>query len=234
VCGREAVEVLSPKGNFSAMYPIQAEAECVSFGDNGRLYLGTGNYVSVLDTETGLINEWTVLDERSIITSVAVSGENVFVADAGTATVWVFDSLGMLQSVIEDFFVPSPYFDVAAAAGGLAWIVDPGRHTIALYNAAGERSAAFGRYSPAVDGFGGCCNPANIALRADGTIITAEKGIMRVKLFDQNGDFRGLAAAPEDFPFYDSEIDVVSGSSNEILVLSPLARKICVFEEIEI
>ena len=233
VCGGRTVVILNPAGIQTAEYPIETMAECIAGDEAGIVYLGTGDHVSVLDTTSGQVTEWTVLDERSIITSIAVSHDRVFVADAGTRRVWVFDSGGMLVNMIEGFVVPSPNFDLAALPDGRVWIVDPGRHTIGLFDQEGRRSVSFGRYSLAADGFSGCCNPTNLAIRGDGSLVTVEKGIIRVKLFGSDGDFVGIAAGPRDFPIYDAGVDIVAGMSGEVLILFPRIRKIFVFEENE-
>ena len=55
-----------------------------------------------------------------------------------------------------------------------------------------------------VDGFCGCCNPVNISIYKgqdssgdDDRIITCEKGLTRVKVYDSFGGFIGVVAGPE-------------------------------------
>ena len=48
-----------------------------------------------------------------------------------------------------------------------------------------------------MDGFCGCCNPVNIALLSDGSFVTCEKGLVRVKVYDSDGAFVGVVAGPE-------------------------------------
>ena len=230
ICGAGGVEILSPDGISMSEYSIDETAECAASGESGIIYLGTDDHVSTIDSANGSTREWATLDERSIITSIAVSGDRVFVADAGTRRVWIFDLSGMLLKMIDGFLVPSPYFDVVKGPDGGVWIVDPGRHSVALYDTEGEKSFSFGRYSMTAGGFTGCCNPTNIAVRSDGSVVTAEKGFMYVKLFGEGGDFLGLVAGGRDFPIYDSEIDLAGGMDGEIYVLSPRARRILVFE----
>ena len=231
LCGDGEIEVLSPTGSRVAGFIIDGTAECAAAGPDGTVYLGTGDHVTVLDPLTGAVTEWAVLDQRSIITSVAVSGGSVFICDAGTRRVWVFDSGGMLENMLDGFLVPSPYFDAASGPDGRAWIVDPGRRSIGLYDGSGVRSSAFGRHSTAPDGFSVCCNPTNIAVTADGSLATSEKGIMRVKLYGSAGGYIGQAAGPGDFPVYDAEIDLAAGAGGELYVLSPRIGRVLVFEE---
>ena len=50
-----------------------------------------------------------------------------------------------------------------------------------------------------VEGFCGCCNPSNIAILADDSFVTCEKGLARVKIYDPEGSFVGVVAGPEQF-----------------------------------
>lgn len=51
---------------------------------------------------------------------------------------------------------------------------------------AGEKTAEFGARGEKPEEFRGCCNPVNVAILADGAIITVEKDPTRVKIFDQD------------------------------------------------
>ena len=48
-----------------------------------------------------------------------------------------------------------------------------------------------------IEGFCGCCNPMNFAIMADGSFVTVEKGLTRVKVYDPQGKFVGVVASPE-------------------------------------
>jgi hypothetical protein len=98
---------------------------------------------------------------------------------------------------IPGFVIPSPYFDLAIADDGLLRVVNPGRHRIEAYTFGGDLEFWWGTYSPNVEGFCGCCNPVNFAILKDGGFVTAEKGLVRVKVYDADGKFAGVVAGPE-------------------------------------
>ena len=85
---------------------------------------------------------------------------------------------------------------------GLLRITNPGEHKIEAWTADGDRELSWGRASYAVEGFCGCCNPVSFALLPDGSHVTCEKGLPRVKTYDEHGEFTGLVAGPEAFPEY--------------------------------
>ena len=94
---------------------------------------------------------------------------------------------------------PSPHLDVAAAPDGTAWVTNPGRHRLEHYSADGQLLRTWGKASAAIAGFTGCCNPTDIAVLPDGRLVTAEKGIPRVKIYKTNGTFESVVAGPESF-----------------------------------
>jgi hypothetical protein len=63
-----------------------------------------------------------------------------------------------------------------------------------------------------IDGFIGCCNPAQISVLADGSFITSEKGMVRIKIYDESGKLLSVVAPPSKFnnPGRAPEVDVDS------------------------
>ena len=82
-----------------------------------------------------------------------------------------------------------------------------------------------------VYGFGGCCNPAHIAQLPCGRIVTSEKGLLRVKVYEPDGKLYAVAAVPRDFPAAEKSLDIATRKANggEILVLVPAARAVQVY-----
>ena len=99
------------------------------------------------------------------------------------------------------------------------------------------------RPSMSVDGFCGCCNPVHIAFRDDGSLVTGEKGLARVKLYDVTGTFAGLVAGADSFPEArvaslscdeDTPVqDLAVDARNRVLVLDPYDKSVRIFEEKE-
>jgi hypothetical protein len=217
-----------------------------------RLYVGMREHVELYERGKR-VAAWPPFGEKAVVTAIAVAAPDVFVADAGNRIVWRCDTSGSVVARIgerdEDrgirgFFIPSPYFDLAVAPDGLLRVVNPAAHRIEAYTFDGDLELHWGKASLAVEGFSGCCNPANIAMLPDGRIVTAEKGLPRVKVYDSEGNFTCAVAGPDAFAIQPSLIeetrpehrldvlDVAIDSRQRILVLDPAARRVRVFERI--
>jgi hypothetical protein len=88
------------------------------------------------------------------------------------------------------------------APDGLLRVTNPGELRIEAYTREGNFELAWGKPSFAIDGFCGCCNPVSFDIFPDGSFVTCEKGLPRVKLYNSHGEFTGVVAGPEAFPEY--------------------------------
>jgi len=82
----------------------------------------------------------------------------------------------------------------------------------------------------AMEGFCGCCNPSNFAFLHDSLFVTSEKAIERVKIYNPDGTFRCVVAAPGQFEEGTKGLDLAVDKQNRILVLDPVKKLIRVFE----
>jgi len=256
VAGDKAVRSFSPAGDFLTEWIFDAEPQCLAVGSSdhvepGCVYVGMKDSVEVRRTETDPSARWPSPGERTVITSIAVAENDVFVADAGNKIVWHYDAEGKLlgrigrrdpDRQIPGFVIPSPHFDVAMAPDGLLRVVNPGMHRIEAYTLEGHLELSWGERGTAIEKFCGCCNPAAMAVLPDGRIVTGEKGIPRVKVYGVLGEFEGVVVGPNTLaprPGSTEEtraehklrpVDLAADSGGRILVLDPGAGLVRVFE----
>jgi hypothetical protein len=207
VAGDRAIRVLDQMGNLQRTIDLASEPGCLTVLADGMTYVGLRDHVEVFDAKGQRLAAWPGLGDRAFVTSIAISGSDVFLADAGNAVVVHCDMTGKLikrigtkgtgESQTSGFVVPSPYFDVAVAPDGLLRVVNPGMCRIEAYTFAGDMEFSWGRNSAKIDGFCGCCNPVNIAMLPDGGYVTVEKGLIRVKVYNADGSLRGVVAGPD-------------------------------------
>jgi hypothetical protein len=81
-----------------------------------------------------------------------------------------------------------------------------------------------------IEGFCGCCNPSHFAFLEDGSFVTSEKGIARVKVYNRLGDLVSVVAGPDQFKEGVEGLDLAIDSKQRIYVLDPLEKAIRVFE----
>ena len=122
-------------------------ATCVTVDENRQIWIGMSHYVVMYDPNGTLVKRWNSFGDRAVITSLSVSGENVYVADAGNRIVYQCNTNGQIvqqigekdeQKGIPGFVIPSPYFDVAIDDSGFLWAANTGRHTFENYNMDGS------------------------------------------------------------------------------------------------
>lgn len=164
----------------------------------------------------------------------------MFVADAGNKIVYHFDRNGQLLNTIGEkdpeagfngFIIPSPHFDLAIGREGQLWVVNPGKHEFLAFNKNGELFSSWSRTSMQLDGFSGCCNPGNIALLPDGSFVTSEKGIERIKIHLPSGDYKCVVAGPDQFSPGTVHIDLAVNSKGRIYTLDAKSGIVKYFEE---
>lgn len=242
--GDEGIRKTSESGELLANFKTEQPVHAIALRPNGELLVGEPGAIRVLDAAGSELACWNHLGEKLVPTAIAVTGDAVYVADAGTRVVLKLDPEGKKliaigardpQRDLSGFVVPSPYFCVRMAPDGLLRISNPGEHLIEAFTTDGDREIAWGRGSFAVEGFCGCCNPVSFEVMPDGSFITCEKGLPRVKLYDAHGEFAGLVAGPEAFPEYLKTANIGSldthhaglyaalGSNGRVLVLDAVS-----------
>jgi len=204
--GDKAVRLFDSRGNLQGEIQLDSDPRCITVSKDGKIYIGMKNHVQVYDGNEKHLASWPHLNDDAVLTSIAVLKNDIFIADAGNRIVLRYDTNGKLLKRIGDknedrnipgFVIPSPYFDLAIADDGLLRVVNPGRHRIEAYTFDGDLEFWWGVYSSNIEGFCGCCNPVNFAILEDGSFVTAEKGLVRIKVYDVDGNFTGVVAGPE-------------------------------------
>ncbi len=257
VAGDRAIHVFDPDGTLRSKIPLEGPPACLAVGSPahafpGRIYVGIGRRVEVLDAEGGPVGRWDVPGEKPRLTSIAAAKQDVFVADCAGRVVLRYDASGKLAGRIgrrdehhgiPGLVIPSPFFDVAVAPDGLLWVVNPGARRLEAYDFDGNLELFWGQEgSAAIEDFFGCCNPAHFAILPDGRFVTAEKGLVRVKVYTAGGELDCVVAGPQELdvpsagPGQDrfnhefKTVDVAADSQGRILILDLAAGKVRIYQ----
>ena len=200
---------------------------------DGKLLLGTRDGVSVMHDRSGPRMLTPNLGPRAYITSIAPAKDGLWIADSGNRQVLHLGKSSKVTRTIGkgQLIVPSPHLKVLIKPDGDLLVNNPGKLRVDTYSTAGVLKNSFGKASVGIDGFCGCCNPIDIALLADGKIVTAEKGLPRVKVYNPDGTLESVVATPQQLsPRCQPQIAV--NGQGQILVLDAPARLVRVFERI--
>jgi virulence-associated protein VagC len=245
VGGQRVIEIFDARGAKIREISLDYDPRCLALAGAqakypGRIYIGAADRVMVLDPHGKPREAWDKLGEKALPTSIAVGENDVFLADAGNRIVWHYDADGKLINRIgaadrarriPGFFITSPYFDLAVGRDGLLYVVNPRALRLEAYTGDGDLEFFWGKGSPGIEGFFGCCNPAHFALLSDGRFVTAEKGLPRIKIYSPQGKFECVVAGPEQFPSIAA--DVAVDQRDRVLVLDSEKNRVLIFEPLD-
>ena len=238
ITGDKSVKIIDFSGKLLNEIQIQDDPKTIDV-DSTKIYVGLEKQILVFAANGDKIDEWTLTEENSFITSIATFEENIFVADAGMRKVIRFSPDGTIQNefegknggdVLHGFIIPSPYFDLDINQYGDLWVVNPGMHAFENYTYDGNLREYWENTSMMIDGFSGCCNPAHFAFLEDGSFVTSEKGLVRIKVHKPSGEFASVVAAPTRFKAEGEAPDIAIDDLGNIYALDFDKKIVRVFE----
>lgn len=239
ITGEKEIFVFSPLGEQLNKFSTSNNVVALNFLPNKNLITSNGIELTEINTKGEEIAKWNSLNEKSLFTSLAVSDTAVFAADAGNKVVLRYNLKGEIQQEIgrkdttkriPGFIIPSGYFDLCLGSYGELWVVNPGFHEFYHFNPKGDIVSIWGVTSMQLEGFSGCCNPSHFAMLADGSFVTSEKGIERIKIHDQSGEFKCVVTTPDHFEDGTKGLDLAVDSKDRIFVLDPVKKVVHVFQ----
>ncbi len=236
------VHIFTNNGDFINGIETGIKAQCVHLAESGDIYLSAGDHVEIWTQNGAQKAVWDARSDSSVITSITTTPAHVFVADAGLKVVHHYKPDGTYVKPIgkkdtakgiPGFIIPSGYLDVDIGRNGNLWVVNTGRHQFESYDMSGNLVTNWSRTSMQLEGFSGCCNPSHMVLLDDGSYVTAEKGIERVKIHAPNGDFQCVVASPAKFDPGTKGLDLAVDSHGRIIILDPVRNLVRIFEKIK-
>jgi len=238
VAGDQAIRVFGRDGEPQQGIALGEAPNCLAVDGAGTIFVGYRGHVRVHEPSGAVEAEWAVTGKHPYVTCVTPSGDDVWVANAGDRVVLRYSRSGQLlgrlgerddSRGIPGLVVPSWHLDVALGPDELLMVNNPGRLALETYTVDGEMKSSWRKASMEIDGFCGCCNPTDIAVLPDGRVVTAEKGIPRVKILGRDGTLSCVVAAPDDLSPAASGLDLAIDADGRVLVLDPQARRVRVF-----
>jgi hypothetical protein len=236
--GDDEIRVFESGGRLVRSWKAPEKATCLGVASDGRVGVGSPGRVDIYDDAGTHIGGFTAgtRDKPAAVTAIRLVRDEVLVADVAARVVRRYDLSGAERGVIGaqaktgGFMLPNKSLDFDVDASGVVHATDTGRHQITSWALDGTMVAAFGKFGMArPEDFVGCCNPVNVAVAPDGSIVTAEKVAARVKVFDRDRTLLAVIG-PEHFDPMCWHIYVAVDSSGRIVTADPERRTIAVFE----
>ncbi len=232
-----SVKIISLEGKVISEFEVDNNPGCITVKDN-RIIVGFKKTFAAYSSSGDLIFKSEELSDSSIITSIAIWNDKIVVADAGKRKVYIYKELekkAEFEGVsgtrnLHGFIIPSAKFDIAVNNKDELWVVNPGMHSLQQYDEKGNLLNEWSKSSLNVEGFCGCCNPAHFTFLPDGRFVTSEKGMPRIKIYDEKGKLESVVAPPSKFVENGSACDVAI-LENIIVALDFDKKMIRIFEE---
>lgn len=199
-------------------------------GDN--IYAAIQNVILVLNQKGEKSDEWGPFESDAYITSLAANDRLLAFGDAANKKVYLLNNTGVMKTIIggpeDPFILPSFYFDVAIDPEDNLYVANTGNRRIEKRKIDGTLVSYFGEPGTDKNAFCGCCNPAHFIL-IPGGFVTAEKGINRIKILDEKGEFTEFVSSVNRFvPAL--PLDIASSDGSVIYGANPADSKVYVFK----
>jgi len=172
---------------------------------------------------------------RSRISSISASGDDIFVA-TNAAKGYGYDVWRLTASFEEPRTVVTGLrgccgqMDVQANENGV-FVAENSRHRVCRYDREGNVITHWGeRARSGVRGFGGCCNPMNLAFGKDGSVYTAESSSGRIMRFSADGEVREQIGSVKLVPGCKKVSIAVSEDGHSVYMLDITRNHIIVME----
>ncbi len=235
--GDDEIRTFTPQGEYLSSWKIRSGSACVGIGSDGRIYTGSLGRVDIY-TPTGQSSGSIVVEESNkpaAVTAIKFMDNEILIADATARLIHRYDTSGNRIGTIGDeiktgsFMLPNKWLDMAVSPDGILYATDTGRHRITGWLLDGSLVDSFGKFGMQnPSDFVGCCNPVNIAVTPENNLVTAEKMIARVKVFDPQGALIAYIG-PEYFHPQCTHIHLAVDSEGRILAADPLHLEIKIF-----
>lgn len=235
--GDDEVRVFATDGTFVQGWKIVSSATSLTVGTDGRVFVGAPGRVEIYDAMGNHVAGFAAGDSKQPagITAIKVFRQEILIADGDARLIRRYDlggkQIGLIgnKSKTGGFMLPNRWLDFDLDAKGVIRATDTGRHLVTAWAIDGTALGSFGKFGmrdPA--DFVGCCNPVNLALAPDGKIVTAEKMIARVKVYEPGGMLLAVIG-PEHFDPNCVHIHLAVDSKGRILAADPVRREVKIF-----
>ncbi|GHT13907.1 hypothetical protein FACS1894170_10390 [Planctomycetales bacterium] len=197
-------------GHIVQRVPLSDKPTAVNYR-NEKLTAVFADSIGIYTADGKLEKTFPLENKDMDIRSIVCTDDAVFLADTAAKRIYKYDHNGQQiktfgEPVVADDETQfdgfriylSPITMTLSPKTGLLHITNPGLHRIETFTPDGiyEPALSWGYASGDLGGFAGCCNPVSLTSLDDGRIVTAEKGVSRVKIYRTDRSLDCVVAGP--------------------------------------
>jgi len=236
--GDSEIKVFDPAGRLQRRWPAARPPVSVAVSDDGTVYAGQVGQIEIFDRAGKLIRAWRDLSLLGPVTQIGFVPDGILAADAADRAIRHFDRQGKFRNSIgknnpvNGLLIPNGVVSFGVDSQGIIHAANPGKHRVERYTAAGDLLGHIGRFDgidPA--GFGGCCNPTNVAVRD--AIYVTEKAGPRAKVYDWDGKLLAVIASAV-FDANCKNMSIAAGPAGRVYVADTVKCAIFVFAPVTV
>ncbi len=233
IAGETGIRILDEQQKLIREIKTSGPACAVALDPEGNIYAAQRTRIEKFDAGGKMLHAWGEKGDDPgqlrYLTGLAANGRFVYVADAGARRIVRYAGDGDYIDEIDEFQIPSAFFDCLCDSQGLLYVGHTGKHRVERYDEGNQLVASWGRFGERREDFCGCCNPTNIALLSDGRIATTEKGVPRLKVYSPQGELLAMLGAGE-FPGNAAGMDLAADGRDRIYLMEPVSKKVRIYE----
>jgi len=232
------ISIFDAAGRPTRRWPAAGPVHSVAVANDGAVYAGESRQIEIFDPAGKLLHTWRDDARLGRVTAIGFTQDAVLAADAAGRAIRRFDPHGNFRNdignnnLVNGFLIPNGVLDFAVDGHGIIHAANPGKHRVERYTPAGELLGHIGHFhgvDPA--GFGGCCNPTNVAV--GGRLYVTEKAGPRAKAYDFDGNLLAVIAA-DVFDANCKNMSVAVDRRGRVYVADTVKLAIFVFEPVTV
>lgn len=233
--GDAEVKVFDAAGHVERRWPTSTPGWAIAVDRDGRVYVGEEGQIEIFAANGRLAATWRHSKRLGRVTAIDFVDDHVLAGDAVGRAIRHFDRDGAFLNDIgannrmQGFLIPNGVVQFGVDADGVIHAANPGKHRVERYTADDRLLGHIGRFDgndPA--GFGGCCNPTNVAV-AGGRIYVTEKADPRAKVYAFDGQLIAVIATGV-FDVNCKNMDIAVDSHGRVYVTDTVRLEILVFD----
>ena len=234
--GDSEVKVFDAAGRLERRWGTSSPGWSVAVGAGGRVYVGEEGQLEIFETDGRLVETWRHAARLGRVTAIGFVNGDVLVGDAAGRAIRRYDADGTFLNDIgannrmQGFLIPNGVVQFGVDTAGVIHAANPGKHRIEHYTPDDRPQGHFGRFDGNdPSGFGGCCNPTNVAV-AGNLIYVTEKAGPRAKVYDLDGRLLAVIASGAFDPNC-KNMSIAVDSRGRVYVADTVRLRILAFEK---